>query len=472
MKNRMLAWAALATLLAPVLGAQTFSHEISLAGLGDPNAAVRPFGISYEPTTDRLYVAIAGTFSSNNSSVAVIDATTDTVLHTIDVGLFPEDIAFAYAPTGSYLYGAVTNSSSGSVTIWDANDQVLATVQLPDPWGMGTCYPFGICLNRAGTHFLVSTNDGSGMVYSIELGTWVQDTMHDFQMNAGAGGRLKSTSNRLFIPTTTYTASWSGSEAGLETHGVPNSAGTLPTENNIFQLDDTFSTYPSAADVEVLSDGRVLVSGMSCAGQLWVYSGQGEPLRAIQTADAYGLAVNADETVLAMCTLAGDTILFVDLETYEVIQEVFTNGLGGNFYSMPNEAVFANDKLFVTMQANEAVVVLDNLPMGGGTSAFAGSLTVGNATPNPGESVTISLSGSGAVALVSSTGNTPTLASNGLMLNIGPDHLLRGSAMRNFTRSYRIPATAQMRGMHFFIQGIVDARGLAIATAPRAIVIQ
>ncbi len=472
MKNRMLAWAAIATLLAPVLGAQTFSHEISLSGLGDPNAFAQPFGISYEPTTDRIYVAIAGSFVTNNSAVAVIDATTDTVMQTIDVGSFPEDIAFAYDATGNYLYGAVTNSSSGSVTVWDANDQVIATVQLPDPWGMGTCYPFGITVNMENTHFLVTTNDGSGMVYSIEFGTWINDTMHDIHMNAGAGGRLKATSNRVFIPTTTYTATWSGAEAGLETHNVPNAAGTVHAESNVFQMDDGNWVYPSAADVEVLSDGRVLVSTMYADGQLWVYNGQGQPERAILIGDAYGLAVNADETVLAMCTLAGDTIIFLDLATYEVISTASVGNLGGTRYGQPNEAVFANGKLYVTPQINEAVLVFDNLPSGGGTSNFVGDLSVSNPTPTAGEGLTITLNGPGAIALVSSTGNIPTTATNGLLLNIGPDHLLRATGAGSLSRTYQVPATAVMRGTHFYVQGVVDARGNAAATAPRAIVIQ
>ena len=102
-----LLWAALAALLFPsVLPAQDFSHDLSLSGIGSP-AAANPFGLAYEPTTDRLYVAVAGTFGDNNNQVAVFDAGTDTLLRTLQVGLYPEDIAFSYNAAGTLAWGAV-----------------------------------------------------------------------------------------------------------------------------------------------------------------------------------------------------------------------------------------------------------------------------------------------------------------------------------------------------------------------------
>ena len=220
-----LIFAAALTAFPSLLPAQDFSHDISLSGIGAP-AAANPFGLAFEPSTNRLYVAVAGTFSDSNNYVAVFDAATDTLLRTLQVGLYPEDIAFTYDANGNLAWGAVTNSSSGSVTVWDASDDVVAEISLPDPLGLGTCFPFGI--TAGGPGFLVSTIDGTGDIHAIDIASMSYHPTAGIAAPFAAAGRLKVSHGSVWVPTTRYTPSWEGSEGGLAT--IPIGATTPATD--------------------------------------------------------------------------------------------------------------------------------------------------------------------------------------------------------------------------------------------------
>ena len=97
-----------ATSCASLLSAQSFSHDISLSGMCNGNPS-KTFGLTTDPSFNRLYVAVSGDFMGNNNIVAEIDTTTDTVVRTIQVGNYPEDIALIFDPvTGTATSGAVT----------------------------------------------------------------------------------------------------------------------------------------------------------------------------------------------------------------------------------------------------------------------------------------------------------------------------------------------------------------------------
>ncbi len=450
--------------------AQSFQQEISLFGLGNPLTPAKPFGLSYEATSDRIYVAIAGDFLGNNNAVAVIDPSTDTVVSTITVGLFPEDIAFSYNSMGALQYGAVTNSSSGSVTIWDATNQVVATVQLPDPFGLGSCFPFGIVAHQ--DKFWVSTQDGSGNVYAIDIPTLSFDAAASFNTQFLSGSRLKGQGNQLWIPTTEYLPSFTGAKGGLYRHDL---AGIQGDEAWVAERRDQFVAYPSASEVEVLADGSAYLTGLDFSGHLYRVDAQGELDRAIdlEGVDGYGLALNPNQDILAIASLTANELVLVDVLNDELLSHTSVLGLGSG-YMQPNDVVFVHGKIYMTVQSNEAVLVFNNLPTVSAHNDFRGSLTVSDTTPNRGDTVTIDLSGfSGQrVALMTSTNSSPTLY-QGVSFQIGPQLVQRlVSATGNAQATLNLPLNAALEGKQFFLQGYVTDGVSDFTTAPKVLVIQ
>ncbi|MGB0952309.1 MAG: hypothetical protein ACPG31_03710 [Planctomycetota bacterium] len=459
-----------AGLFAAPVAAQDFHTEIDLFGLGDPLAPAKPFGITYEPVSDRLFVALSGDFAGANRAVVIIDPLTDTVVGTIDVGLFPEDIAFAYDALGNVLFGAVTNSTDGSITIWDAADQVVATVTLPDAFGLGTCYPFGIVAKDG--HFYVSTQDGSGDVHAVNWNTQTYDAGASFNINFRSGSRMAVQGDSLWIPSTEFLPAFEGGKGGLYTHDLQ---GVHADETWFAAYADQFLGYPSGQDIAVLSDGSAYLTGLDFGGRLFKVDAQGQLDRAIdcEGVDGYGLAVSADETLMAVAGLVANEVLLIDLLNQKLLSRTDVVGLGSGSMQ-PNDVVFAQGKLYVTVQSSERVLVFDNLPTVSGGTAYQGTLALSDSTPLRGDQITIDLTGTAGfpVALMSAMGTTPT-AHLGVAFEIGSTLTRRASDLSGSLQvSLSIPQNPILEGKTFFLQGYVaDASG-AHVTAPKVMVIQ
>lgn len=466
--------AFLCLVLAPSVGAQNFKQDISLAGLGNGNAA-RPFGITAEPDTQRLFVAIAGDFFNNNNVVAILDPVTDSVTGTIPVGLFPEDIAFVYDSSGKALYGAVTNSSDGTVTLWDAQtDQVLSTVLLPDPFQFGTCFPFGITVADTGSHLYVGTVDGSGDIHAILLTNapnFSYDSAASFNVGLRSIGRLRHLNSFAFAPTSTFDAFFTGAEGGI----TGWSTGVIPSSWQLSLVDKSGQfEFPGGQDLEVLADGSLVLGGTFFDNRLYLLDQSGTLDRTIRlssdSGSAHGLALNSDESLLAVCDLAGNQLVLVDMINREEFSVTALPTVGQG-YQQPNEAVFFLDKLYVTAQANEEVLVFDGLPTitpGGG---FAGTLTVSEPAPALGSTTTVTVTGSGKVALVASEDDLPGNYS-GLDLEIGPTHTLIGVGQSSFSKVFQIPNKSELHAQNVFFQGVVDVTNSPQGTAPKVVILQ
>ena len=464
-----IASAALFAALFPSIpvSAQSFAGDISLSGLGNGSSA-KPFGLAADPASSRLWIAVAGDFMGNNNVVAEIDTTTDTVVRTIPVGLYPEDIVLiADASTGLPTIGAVTNSTSGSVTLWDlASGVVTATIPLPDLFGIGSCYPFGIVAGGPGLY--VTTVDGSGSVFAIDLATNAVDTAASLSVGWQSCGRPVMAQDTVIVPTTQYNATWSGSEGGL--------SGLDPTGNNSWALAlaaaDNNGSYPSGMDILALSNGDLVASGLDLGGRLYLLDGQGNLKRTIrlsQQGGAHGIAVSADETLLAACDLASNSVALVDLLSWQEISVInlASTGLG---YALPNDVAFVGGKLYVTCQGSEEVVIFDNLPSATPGTGYAGLLTVSDTTPKAGNSLTITVAGPGVVALLVSFDDIPGSFNNvGFQLGLNP-HLV-GWRTASFGQTWNIPPFAP-RGMNLFAQGAVDVTNAPLVTEPQVLVIQ
>jgi DNA-binding beta-propeller fold protein YncE len=460
--------AFVAVLCTTSVAAQSFKQEIDLVGLGDPLNSAKPFGISYEPVSDRIYVAIAGDFAGANHVVAVIDPITDMILSTINVGLYPEDIAFHYDSNGALIYGAVTNSTSGSVTIWDASHTVVANVPLPDPFGFGTCYPFGILAHDG--DFLISTADGSGDVHAIDIATLSYDPLAGFNTLFRSNGRMIAVGDEIWVPTSEYTPNFDGSMGGLFRH---DRSGSNADDSWYAESMDSFIGYPGGQDVVRLSNGRGYLSGLDFLGRLYRLDAQGNLDRGIDLLgiDGYGLALEPiQEELLAVCGFTTNELVIVDLLNDELLT---TTSLGSLGYSMPNDAVFAHDKLYVTMQGNEAVVVFDNLPSVSVNHTHESELIISDTTPNLGDTIHIDLAGHAGRRVAIFTGFEAVAGNySGLDLEIGPTPIKHSNGLGNLSLDINIPTTASLANRHIFLQGYLTDGVNHFTTEPKVIVIQ
>jgi len=455
-------------LLCTSAGSQQYSHDISLAGLGNGNAS-KPFGISYEPASDRIYVAVAGTFSTNNSVVAVIDPSTDSIVGTIETELFPEEIAFAYDANGNLACGAVSNSSSGSLTIFDASNTLLGHVALPDPFGLGSCFPFGLVFDPSSQRFFVSTLDGSGDIHAVDPATLSVDATASLVVPFSSGSRLALSQGKLIVGAGRFNASFSNGDAGF---AVVDIASGVVEENLL--VDETRGFYPGVQEVEVLADGRVVMGllGMN-EHALYFADSTGELQRAARVtgvATTHGIGVHANGELLALCDLGGDRVLLWDMLNMTELGTISLRSVGLG-YGLPNDAIFVGDKLYVTSQATEEIVVFDQLPHPVPGPAYAGSITVSDSTPTPGDTITVTVSGPGLVALAFARSGDGELF-RGIDLEIGPGATLRGTAVGTLVDSFSFNANPALRGLTIWLQGAVNVDSVAKVTEPRVLVLQ
>ncbi|MDP7063169.1 MAG: hypothetical protein QF489_09605 [Planctomycetota bacterium] len=453
---------------ATPIAAQTFKQEIGLVGLGDPLNSAKPFGINYEPASDRIYVAIAGDFAGANNVVAIIDPGTETIVGSIDVGFYPEDIAFHYDSLGALQYGAVTNSTSGSVTIWDSNHTVVATIQLPDPFGFGTCYPFGILAHDG--DFLISTADGSGDVHAIDIATLSYEPQAGFNTLFRSNARMIAVGDEIWVPTSEFTPSFDGSLGGLYRH---NRSSTKPDDSWYVEKMENYAGYPGGQDVVRLSNGRGYLSGLDFMGRLYRLDAQGNLDRGIDLMgiDGYGLAVEpVREELLAVCGFTTNELVLVDLLNDEMLTTISLGGLG---YSMPNDAVFAHDKLYVTCQGNEAVLVFDNLPSVSVNHTHQSELIISDTTPQLGDTINIDLAGFAGHRVAIFTGREAVAGNyTGLDLEVGPTPIKQSNGVGKLSLDLHIPTTASLANRHFFLQGYLTDGMNHFTTEPKVLVIQ
>jgi YVTN family beta-propeller protein len=457
-----------ASLCATPVAAQSFQQEISLTGLGNPLNSAKPFGISYEPVSDRIYVAIAGDFAGANNAVAIIDPATDTVVGTIPVGLYPEDIAFHYDQNGAFVYGAVTNSTSGSVTIWDNTNTVVATVPLPDPFAFGTCYPFGILAHDG--DFLISTADGSGDVHAIDLATLSYAPADGFNTLFRSNGRMVAAGSEIWVPTSEFTPNWDGSKGGLFRH---DRAGVTASDSWYAERMENYTGYPGGQDVVRLNDGRGYLAGLDFLGRLYRLDASGNLDRAIDLGgiDGYGLALEPNnQQLLAVCGFVANELVLVDLVNDELLSSTSLGSLG---YNMPNDAVFAHGKLYVTVQGNEAVVVLNNLPSVSPNHSHQSELVISDTTPQLGDTITVDLLGYAGQRVAIFTGTEPLPGVySGLNLEVGPTPIKHSNDLGSLSLNITIPTVPSLVNRHVFLQGYTTDGSNHFTTEPKVIVIQ
>lgn len=450
---------------------QRFLAEVPLDGLGDPLANGKAFGLAHEPSQDLLYVAVCGDLpfvGTPNRAIAVVDPLALAVVGEIPCGAFPEEIAFARDPlTGALRYGACTNSADGSVTIWDASLQVVATVPLPDPMLYGTCYPFGIA--ATGTHFLVTTLDGSGDVHAISLATLAPDPAASLALGPGVlGGRLLVAGGEAWVPHARSLSGFAGSEGGLTRAPL---GGGAPA-SWLVAREESFTLYPTGQDLASAEDGGAWLAGPDLGRKLWRADAAGRLDRALDLdgRDAHGIGVDG-AGLGAATTLWGDEVLLLDLRAEEILATIPTGALGAGHHQ-PNDAVFAHGRLFVSCQGSESLLVFDRLPAPGPPPAWLPGLVVGDTTPARGgvaDATVLALPGEPCWLLGAPRCDAAVV--HGAPLRLGPAPRLHASGFGVCSRSLAVPAAAAA-GRAWFLQGVILRGGAPRPTAPKAVVVQ
>ncbi|HKE00537.1 MAG TPA: hypothetical protein VKE69_05975 [Planctomycetota bacterium] len=394
--------------VASPASAQTFLGAINTHGHGDGFFA-NPFGLAFGPNGD-LYVALAGmtafdpgsapTF--NDDVVVRIDPNTNAIVADIATGLFPEEIAFA-SPSGGSTIGIVTNSSDGTVTIFDvATDAPVATVPLPG--GFYASFPYAAVTNAAGTRAYVSVNDGTNSLQVIDLdpssATVYQVLPSErIALAAGNGARMARVGNDLVVPSTVFLPMFAGSTAYVVRQPLTGSVN--PPVAIALESDDAFFTYPSSQDVAVAPDGIAYVVGYDMHRRVYGFDvASGELVRSFPTSTfspgQTGLALSPDGKTLVACDLISNEVHFVDVARGLPTVSFETDLLGISGYFQPNDAVFSPDgtKVYVTAQGSEAVLRFSAPPTPAPYTPALG-LTVSPSAPAQGATVSFSTSGAG-----------------------------------------------------------------------------
>ncbi|MFN0208052.1 MAG: YncE family protein [Planctomycetota bacterium] len=449
--------------LAP---AQNFLGEISTAGYGQNSGF--PYGLNFGPNGD-LYIALAGTSAFvnpqffNNNVVVRADTSTNLVTSTITVGMFPEEVVFA-SPNGGAAVGIVTNSTDGTVSIFDvATEQILGTVHLPG--GFFATFPFGIVTNATETIAYISTGDGTNTLRAIDLDpnsatVYQYISGSDLPLASGNAARMVRSGDVLLFPTTAYDPFFAGSTANIEKLPLPGCADSPASV--VVGFDNTFTKYPSGQDVVVLN-GIAYVCGYDMGKRIYgfdiltgalVRSFPGGTFVGAHT----GLALSPNGKILVVCDVASNQISFIDIARGLPMAVVDTNLLGFG-YSQPNDAVFSPDgsKIYVTVQGSQAVVIVSVPPTPGAFTPPLGFVVTPTA-PAPGGLVTLSTLGAGPSEFVAIMADdfddAIDLGSFGILHFTANATVVATNASGDFTHQVNAPSGPAFYGKNFLCQAI------------------
>lgn len=253
------------------------THSMSSsAGCG---ASAWPYDVQYSPDGARLYVSLfGGLVGSGGCRVLRLDPTSFATLAEIPTGESPQDLAFTVDANGAVVRGFVANSSGSSVTIFSAQDAVLATVAIPFAPGsfFPTAFPASLAVAPSQSHVYVSTQDGSGRVLALDANTLALDPARAIQLGPEHSSmRMVFAGQRLVICASQALPNWVGSTAKVmvvdpaQPQLVRGLA--LATANNGF-------AFPSVQDCAVDCDGLVWVCGYDMGARVFAIDPRGPTL--------------------------------------------------------------------------------------------------------------------------------------------------------------------------------------------------
>lgn len=197
----MLTSSSIKFLCGAALIALATSSTWGLAGTRDDfhvidtiNVDISPFGDATSRLDGRIWVANAGTFSTNGNKITIVNPRNLTERpDKITVGLFPEDIAFS--PNGEQAF--VTNSSDGTVSVIDAGARaVTQTINLAP-----VTFPFGVIVDRDDQKVFV-TSAGENTIVVLDNSNPNHVTVKNTISTPGTTGRpiFRPFHRQLLVP--------------------------------------------------------------------------------------------------------------------------------------------------------------------------------------------------------------------------------------------------------------------------------
>lgn len=365
LRNALLTGAALVfAALAPRASAQAYLGSIPTSGYGQ-NAGYA-FGLAIGPN-GHLYVSLCGSIAFfnpqffNNNVVLRINPSTNAVEAVIQVGLFPEEIAFASPATGPAV-GIVANSTDGTVTIFDvATDAPIATLTIGS--GFFSSFPFGVACNATGTRayvggngptlFAIDTDGSSATAYQLLPSENIMTSFDGIQ-------RFTRVGDDLVCGTANYLPFFAGSTARIARVPLPGSAN--PLSSTVCFSASNF-TYPTIQDVAVAPNGIAYGAGYDTDGRVYGYNvASGKLVRAFPggtgSSGLVGAALSPDGKVLVLCDAITNRVAFLDVARGLPIAVVDLTALPFGGFQQPNDAIYSPDgaTVYVACQASEAVL--------------------------------------------------------------------------------------------------------------------
>ncbi|MFT5198242.1 MAG: DNA-binding beta-propeller fold protein YncE [Planctomycetota bacterium] len=231
-----------------------------------------PWTAQYSPDGNHLYVPLFGGFTGQGGCTLLkLDASSMQHLATIQVQESPEEVVFSTDASGLLARGFVTNSSASSVTVFDANDQVLGHIPIPVRPGntFGSAFPFGMAVSPDQSTVWVGTS--GGRIFALDVASLALDLNRTIDLGPEVGfARFAFMGNLLVLPATQYHQSYLGSTAKLIVMdpALPSAAQEL-----VLATSPSAAAFPSPQDLAI-HNGKIYVAGFDMGPQVFVVDPQ------------------------------------------------------------------------------------------------------------------------------------------------------------------------------------------------------
>jgi DNA-binding beta-propeller fold protein YncE len=283
----------------------------------------------------------------------------------IPVGLGPEEIAFTTASPGAVRHGFVTNSTASTVTVFDAWDNVVATVPIPfDPEApFATAFPFGLAVAPDQTRVYVGTLDGSGNVYAIDALAHVLLPAETIALGADHGfGRMLFAGARIVLTATLFHAGFQGSTAKVVLLDPADPGGATV---HVLASSPDASAFPTPMDVATWCD-RIYVAGFDLGARIFeLDAATGALVAAIPTGTSnrygkfQGLGAGPDG-LIAVADSFTDEVAWINASTRSLVALLDLSSLP-DFHARVNDVLVgpAGTRVVMTGQGSETLAVFD-----------------------------------------------------------------------------------------------------------------
>ena len=346
--------AALAAVVSLVVAAALLASPAAAGSqfqvIATINVGVNPFGDAAAPDGGTVWVSNSGAVGGTaGHTVTVLDAQTFATQSVIEVGNFPEDIAFANAGRQAF----VTNSSDATVSVVDSTTRT--TTQTIDLSAVPMEFPFGIIASKDSQKVFVTSVAGQRDTSLDNIAILNNSNPNSVTIGGAINipqftGRpaLTPDGSRLVVP------------RGRGDLGPPEALVIDPATDQIVN-DLTLSVAGATQSAAIGPDGHfAYVTILGGAGGVWVIDLRtASTVTVIPTPDTrnFGVAATPDGNyVLATDFLLGE-VSVISTATNQVVENVPVG-------AQPNDIAITPDgsKAFVTNQGDTTVSVI-SLPI-------------------------------------------------------------------------------------------------------------